>query len=119
MRHLLFTLSGVVLSQVDLVRLFRQAMDHCSYPEKAAYTDMGFSQSQFSKQLNGAEPPRFLMRLHLLPRTVRSWFSLLLLETDGLPREVRRAVPLTLVLLARKRMVRATLHGAVRRERVS
>jgi hypothetical protein len=99
----LFVFSAA-LSDGDLVRLFRLALKKANCEDKAAYTDMGISQSQFSKQMAGLEPPRFLARIWKI-----EWYAFLLGMQTGLPRELKRAIPATLALLAHERMLKASL----------
>jgi hypothetical protein len=105
----LFVFSAA-LSDGDLVRLFRLALKKANCEDKAAYTDMGISQSQFSKQMAGLEPPRFLARIWKIEnREVAKWYAFLLGMQTGLPRELKRAIPATLALLAHERMLKASL----------
>lgn len=101
----------VALTDGQLVALFKAAMDKARCSNKQAYTDMGISVTQFSKQMNGTEPPRFLSRIWKIEnREVSRWFFFLGSLAAGAPKDVKRGVPLVLAMLAQKRMARATLH---------
>lgn len=112
------------LADGELVTAFRRALLSARCSDKQAYTDMGLSQTQFSQQMSGELPPRFLARIWKIQnREVVKWYWLLLLERTGLPREIKRGTPIVLALMARKRMARASLHTGrflqQRKERVS
>jgi hypothetical protein len=111
MRQLLYFIAvTVALTDGDLVRLFRIALRLAKCEEKEAYTDMEMSQSQFSKQMNGDEPPRFLSRIHRIKnREVAKCYFFELSALTGPPSHIRRALPLQLALIAQKRMARASL----------
>lgn len=98
------------LSDGQLVQLFRDALKQAKCSEKDAYTDLGMDQSEFSKQMRGIEPPRFLSRIWKIQnREVAKWFFFLGLLRTGAPREVKRGVPIMFALTAQRRMARASM----------
>lgn len=115
MRTLTFVLPlfAMALSDGQLVALFREAMGIARCTDEQAYRDMGISQSQFSKQMTGVEPPRFLSRIWKIEnKAVAQWFFFLGVLRIGPPKEVTRGTPIVLALMARKRMARASLQTA-------
>ena len=69
----------------------------------------------FDRQLEGNGHLRHETLLKL-PAGFMKWYCLLMLEKVGLPREVKRAIPIALAMSAQKRMARMELVNA-RKER--
>lgn len=106
---LLFVFSAA-LSAGDLVGFFKEAMGHAQCEDKHAYTDMGYSQSQFSKMMNGVEPPRFLGRLWMIQNAeVVKWFAFLIEEHTGPPALVERAMHVEAAHEAHRQMLKASV----------
>ena len=115
-QHLLLLLSlalAVVLTDGVLIDCFLRAIGITRTPAKVVYSELGLSQTQWSRQINGAEPPRFLARLARLsnPNIVR-WYSLLIIDQCGLPSEVETGQRV-------KRMAKAALCSSTEERRVS
>lgn len=113
MRFVLFAVFAA-LADGDLLKIFREAMHHAGCADKEAYTDMAMSQSQFSKQMAGVEPPRFLSRIWKIKnRDVARWYWFLLCEkSGGAPKELKRGMGLLLVSMGIRRVERR--HRAIK-----
>lgn len=101
----LMFLSLFILLDADLIR---EALRHADLSLRKAALWMEMDESLLERQLKG-DGHLSHKRLLMLPLGFWQWFGLLQAERYGLPREVKRAVPLTMVMLARKRMARVTL----------
>lgn len=112
---LLSVISMAALMDGDLVQFFKRAMAKANCSDKQAYTDLGYSQSQFSRMMAGLEPPRFLARIHRLEnKEVVRWFGFEISTHAGLPRDVKRAMPITLAMLGARSMAKASLQSSRR-----
>jgi hypothetical protein len=94
-----------VLLDADLIRAALRMAD-ISITKAALWMEV--DKGLLERQLNG-EGHLSHRRLLMLPLGFHRWFNLLAVEKYGLPREVTRAVPLTLALLAKRRMARAAI----------
>ena len=110
MRWLLFLFLVAALSDRLLIELFLRAMGVSEATAKEIFTELGLSQTQWSRQIHGAEPPRFLGRLGRLqsPKGVETfrWFTFLACAEVGLPRDAKRAVQIRRAVVGQKRMAR-------------
>ena len=121
MRHAVMAIAlcsfCAALSTEQLIDCFLRAMGMTQMPAKAVYAELGLSQTQWSRQTTGAEPPRFLSRLGQLQsdggQRVVQWFLSLALHHAGLPEELTTAGETSRGL---KRMAKADLDPQERRQ---
>lgn len=102
--------SAAILSDQILIDCFLRAMGITRTPAKAMFSELGLSQTQWSRQTNGAEPPRFLGRLGRIQSAegleVMRWYAVLKLHRLGLPQELLHAADVARGL---KKMAKAGL----------
>ena len=92
----------VMLLDADLIR---EALQKAGISLKAAALWMQIDCAQLERQLHG-EGHLSHRRLLMLPLIFWQWFSVLAVERYGLPRIVRRAIPIQLAVMGRRRMLR-------------
>lgn len=99
-----FSLGGAFM----LGQLVRDALRMSDISIKQAAILMDLDHSQLVRQLDGVENLS-LRRMQWLPKKFFSWFFFLGLLMVGMPKAVRRAVPVTLAMMGRRRMLRLEL----------
>jgi hypothetical protein len=115
----LFVLTVAVLNDRLLIGLFLRAMGISDATAKEIFSELGLSQTQWSRQIHGVEPPRFLGRLGRLQsekglETFR-WYLFLTCAAVGLPEEAKRAERIHRTVQGHKRMARmARMHARER-----
>lgn len=104
MRHALI-LSILALLEGDLIRA---ALRHADISLAKAALWMGMDVRQLDRELSGLGHLK-ATALEKLPLKFHQWLTLLRAERYGLPREVRRSLPLYLAVRGRKAMAKAGL----------
>lgn len=104
MRHLPFVFTVLTLIDKDVILA---AMHKAGLQKSKMKLYAEIDPCLFDRQLEGEGHLRHETLLKL-PAGFMRWYCLLMLERVGLPREVKRAIPVTLALAAHKRMAKVT-----------
>lgn len=110
---LLYALCLLMLIDGDLIR---QALRHADISLSKAAIWMEMDVRQLDRQLHGEGHLKHTALLKL-PLRFHQWLSVLQVARYGLPKEVRRALPLAIATMGQKRMLR--MERAERKERTA
>lgn len=102
-----------LLSDGFFIRVFIRAMGISEMTTKEIFMELGMSQTQWSRQIHGVEPPRFLAKLSRLQsekgsETVR-WYHFLVCSEIGLPQEITRGAEIATALNGRGKRLMARM----------